>query len=292
MLAGAMLAGCAPPPELVLLPDPTRGLELGEDGPYGVLLERRTARVRGDEPMGVTIAIPTLDGETPHRAPPALIIQGGLVDATRYTWMARHLASRGLVAVMPEHPLALAFFSTGNGLEALDVVRKASQRGGDFLEGAVASARGLVLGHSLGGVVAGSLWREAHGELSHLAMLASIPNPADDMGAVQGGRVVSVTGAADARIPPAEVLDGARVFSVPTQVAVVAGMTHYQWVDDVTEAEIESDAPPIADTAAVRRLGMFLVDALAQHLIEGSSDVLDAPRAWPAGLVPAAGGAP
>lgn len=284
--------GCAPPPDLVLEPDPARGAALGEEGPFGVLVERRTARVRGDEPLSLVVAVPTMDGETPHRAPPALIIQGGLVEAARYEWIARHLASRGLVAILPSHGLDLAFFSTGNGLEALDVVRRASRRSGDFLEGAVASSRGLVLGHSLGGVVGTALWLDNPGELSHLVLLASIPNPSDDVGALSGGRVLSVAGGADGRITTDEVVEGAASFTASTRVAVVAGMTHYQWVDGVTETERDSDAPITVDTAATRRLGMFLVDAMVADLVEGHSDVLDLPSIWPAGLAPPPGDTP
>jgi pimeloyl-ACP methyl ester carboxylesterase len=307
LAAVALSAAACGGPELVLSPDPARGVA-GADGPFGVLTASRTVRVRGDEPLVTHLAVPTRDGEAPSRGPAAILIHGGFVDATRSAWLAAHLASRGLVVAVPENALGLAFFSPGNAPEMLDALRRDAATHDELLENAVDDGPALVAGHSLGGVVASSVWHTQPAQFSHLALFASIPNPDEDVGERTDGRVLSLAGGGDGRIGVDEVVAGAEQFRAPTTVAVVDTMTHFQWVDDVTESEIESDAEPAEDTDEVRARALVLIDALAAdlrgeptvELADGTrvspAELLESPSLWPAGLaLPARddeGGAP
>jgi pimeloyl-ACP methyl ester carboxylesterase len=293
-VAGPGALGCAPAPTLLVAADADRDDAPGRDGPFGALLVARTVRVRGDRPVDVDVVAPTVDDTTVADGPflPVLLVQGGSVPVERYHWLAQHIASRGFVVVAPHHALDLAFFSQGDGLDALAAVRRlgdpspsASSADPD-LGGRVAEGAALAIGHSLGGVVASNAFAGDPGGVTHLALLSAVPNPGVDVGRTDG-RVLSLAGARDGLITVDEVVEGAAAFRATTTVAVVDDLTHFQLTDAPTDENLrrEGTTSPLAPEE-VRPRALFLVDAMLfdlQHDARGV-EVLDHPERWPAGL--------
>lgn len=277
------------PGEVVLEPDPGASFELGRRGPYGVEKQTKRWRVRVDDSVDVDIFIP-LDARRGHLGqehPVALVLQGGAVEHTRYAWIAEHLASRGFIALLPDHSLDLAFFEQGNGA---DVVARLER---DPELGALVSPRPcVVIGHSLGGVVASNTWLESPDRFSHLVLLASIPAASYDFDARprhDDHVILSVTGARDGRISPPEVIVGIEQMSgAQTRLygAVIDGMNHMQWARDYTDAELENDLNPTITDEEARFKGLFLIDAALRPLTAPSTpSVLDEPMLWPLGAL-------
>jgi len=275
--------------EVVLEPAPEASLELGLRGPHGVERQTRRWRVRVEDRVDVDVFIP-LDARQRHldgAHPVALVIQGGAVEHTRYAWIAEHLASRGFIAVLPDHSLDLAFFEQGNGA---DVVARLER---DPELGALVSPRpGAVIGHSLGGVVASNTWLRSPERFSHLVLLASIPAASYDFEARprhDDHVILSMTGELDGRIAPDEVIAGIeQMSSAPAQLhgAVIDGMNHMQWASDYTDAELENDLAPTITDEEARFKGLFLLDAALHPLIApGTPSVLDEPMLWPVGAL-------
>lgn len=287
VLGAALGAGCAP--ERVKDASSERGL--GNLGPYAVDRFDRTFRVRVDESVFAEVYRPVDAFETPvDAAPLAVVVQGGLVPIERYRWLAIHLASRGMIAVMPQHPLDLAFFGQPNVIDVAHAVRAASNDEGDPLFGAVADAQGLITGHSLGAVVAAKGWTFAPGQFSHLAMIAGLPDPAD-IEAVQerqGGKVLSVVGAEDARIGPQEVAEGAAPFGDRATVAVVEGANHYQYTNDPTADELATDGEATVSIEVAQQRAMALIDLFIADLVPlpaGTDASIGLPATWPQGTL-------
>jgi alpha-beta hydrolase superfamily lysophospholipase len=175
----AWLAGCAGETSIVAMPDPSAPsarASLGERGPFGVLRVPRRVRARVDAAIDVTVLVPLeASGATTRRRPVAVLVHGGLVSPERYEWLAVHLAMRGFVVLVPAHALDLAFFEQENAIAALRVLRARPREPGDPLEGTMDDEPAAILGHSLGGVVAASLWDEHPEELDELVLFASFP---------------------------------------------------------------------------------------------------------------------
>jgi predicted dienelactone hydrolase len=288
-VAGALGAACAAPPELLLPHDDARTGVFGEDGAFGALLVEHTFRVRGDRALDADIVAPTVDdvdvADGPF--PPVLLVQGGAVSVERYHWLAQHITSRGFVVVAPHHALDLAFFSQGDGLDALRALARLSDDDDSVLAGRVARAPALAIGHSLGGVVASNAFAEDSGGVTHLVLLSAVPNPGVDVGRTDG-RVLSIAGGNDGLIPVDEVVEGAAEFAAATTVAVVEGMTHFQLTDEPTDENLRREGTSAdVDTDVARRRALTLVDAMLADL-EGdalASAVLDDPARWPEGVV-------
>jgi predicted dienelactone hydrolase len=290
LTAGALGVGCAAPPPTLLLPhDDARTGVFGEDGAFGALLVEHTFRVRGDRGLDADIVAPTVDDVDVADGPfaPVLLVQGGAVSVERYHWLAQHIASRGFVVVAPHHALDLAFFSQGDGLDALRALSRLSDDDDSALAGRVARAPALAIGHSLGGVVASNAFAEDTGGVTHLVLLAAVPNPGVDVGRTDG-RVLSVAGGNDGLIPVDEVVEGAAEFAATTTVAVVEGMTHFQLTDEPTDENLRREGTRAdVDTDVARRRALTLVDAMLADL-EGdvlAAAVLDDPARWPEGVV-------
>lgn len=280
---------CAPEPTLLLSADGDRAGAPGDDGAFGALLLQRSMRVRGDRVVDADVVAPTDDDDGVAAGPffPVLLVQGGSVSVERYHWLAAHIASRGFVVVAPHHAFDLAFFSQGDGLDALAALRRAGEGDDVFLRGRIADAPALSIGHSLGGVVASNAFAGDEGGVTHLVLLSAVPNPGVDVSR-RSGRVLSVAGGNDGLITPEEVEDGARAFRATTTVAVVEGLTHFQLTDDPTDENLEREgttSPLSRDEARARAL--FLVDAMLLDLQRDPSGarLLDDPAAWPEGVV-------
>lgn len=288
----AVASGCAAPPALLVAADADRAGQPGDEGPHGALQLSRTLRVRGDRPLDVDIVAPTDDDRTVAAGPfpPVLLVQGGAVSVERYHWLAAHLASRGFVVVAPHHVADLAFFSQGDGLDALAALRRVAGASSSDAELAdrVAAVPALAIGHSLGGVVATNAFADAadDADVTHLVLLAAVPNPGVDVGRADG-RVLSVAGALDGLITVDEVVAGAAEFRAPTTVAVVDDLTHFQLTDTPTDDNLAREgtrSPLTADE--VRPRALFLVDAMLLDL-QGDAfgaRLLGDAALWPAGL--------
>ena len=288
-VGASVTAACVPEPTLLLEHDDARAGAPGDDGAFGALLLPRSLRVRGDRAVDADVVAPTADGDGVAAGPflPVLLVQGGAVTVERYHWLAAHIASRGFVVVAPHHALDLAFFSQGDGLDALAALRRAGDGDDADLGGRIADAPALAIGHSLGGVVASNAFAGDEGGVTHLVLLAAVPNPGVDVSRTSG-RVLSVAGGNDGSISAAEVEDGARAFRATTTVAVVQGLTHYQLTDDPTADNLEREgttSPLTLDDA--RRRALFLVDAMLLDLQRDPAGamLLDDPAAWPEGVV-------
>jgi len=290
LVAGALASlACAPEPTLLLEHDAARGGAAGDDGAFGALLLQRSLRVRGDRVVDSDIIAATDDDVSVASGPlsPVLLVQGGAVTVERYHWLAAHIASRGFVVVAPHHAFDLAFFSQGDGLDALAALRRASDGSDVELRGRVADAPALAIGHSLGGVVASNAFAGDEGGVTHLVLLSAVPNPGVDVSRTSG-RVLAVAGGNDGLISAAEVEDGAHTFRAKTTVAVVDGLTHFQLTDDPTDENLdrEGTTSPLPVEEA-RRRALFLVDAMLLDLQRDptGAQLLDNPATWPEGVV-------
>jgi hypothetical protein len=289
LLGSATPLACAPALTPLTDADASRAGAFGDDGAFGAALLERAVRARGDAVVDVDIVVPTdADGaRAPGPFAPVLLVQGGLVDVARYHWLAAHMATRGYIVVAPHHVGDLAFFSQGDGVDALAALRRQSDRSDDVLAGAVDDVPALAIGHSLGGVVAHNAFENENGTVSHLVLLASLPNP-NLTELRQDGRVLSLAGANDGSIGVDEVKEGAASFAAPTTVAVVAGLTHYALTDDPTPDDLAKDGESDVDVKEARRRALTLVDAMLADLVDDGTgtDVLNDPTAWDSAVTP------
>jgi pimeloyl-ACP methyl ester carboxylesterase len=219
----------------------------GSNGPYQVVQVSWEAVVRIDETIRIDATYPIPRDETP--LPVILFIQGGAVEVSRYQWLYDHLASRGYTVVVPHHALNLAVFETDNARFALDSATKL----GLVPDG----VKVAIMGHSLGGVIAASLFEDPR--YAALAFLASYPAEGDVR---QRSRpVLSIGGTSDERSTPASVKLGLLKYGAPRALTFVDGLNHYAWVDDATPSELLTDGPLIGSLAAVRADTLLRLDA-------------------------------
>lgn len=272
---------------------PARALP-GERGAFGVERHTRELRVRIDQRLQSDLFVP-LDARGERVAGPvAVIVQGGLVPARRYQWIATHLASRGFVVILPEHALELAFFEQGNGVAALEALRQDAELGPLLRR----SPRGAVLGHSLGGVVASRAFYEHPEHFARLVLMASTPAPAADFASRRTPHdardvVISIASAEDGRIAPDAITRGAETLAaagLPTYGLLIEGMIHMQWTSDYTAEEEENDGQKtISDEEAFARARYTLDVALDPILSPEATDSLSTSDSWPEGITPLPG---
>lgn len=280
------LMGCA---EAEVIPLVVSEREGDEAEVYGVGLLERTFRVRVDETVSAQIYLPLAPGEETLASggfPVVLSVHGGLVASEQYEWMNVHLASRGVAVIAPRHAFDLAIFEQGNALDVLRAARRAATREKDVLYGRLDEGAVMAIGHSLGGVVAARAWVDAPDEVTHLVLLASIPNPSDpiEARADSDAFVLSITGERDGRISVAEVAEGAERFAAPTTMAVIEGMNHFQWVDGATAAQWESDDPATIDVGEARQRVVRLLDEAVHSFVSGDREYWNDLDRWPAGV--------
>lgn len=270
--------------------DATRVDAYGKNGRFGTIVGDRIFRVRGTDAVTATLTLPVDADGTILSGPPVILAQGGAVEVSRYQWLADHMASRGFVVMAPHYFANLGLFSSGDSLDVLNAVRTASLRSDDPLFDTVdATAPALIIGHSLGGVVASKAWLTAPFDVTHAVLLASIPDDADNFeeqpNITSNRHMLSVTGSLDGLITPDEVLAGAKKFEAPTVAASVDGMTHFQFTDDPTEADLAKEEAPQVDNDTGRQRALFLVDAMLDDVRgQESNSILQNPLEWPAGL--------
>ncbi len=253
---GSSLFGCG-------FPSPKFGATTSE----GVATADFLIRARHTDTVTVHVWFPAdangepVVGPSPRRA--VVFIQGGAVAPLRYAWLADALAQRGYVVAVPEHVLNLAYFEIDSGLAVRDLLARPPK--GSLLEGLVDPARIAVAGHSLGGVVASKLALSR--QFGALVLGAAYPERSDE-DALKALALpsLSVTGRADCQATLEEVSTGALLLPRPRILAVVDGMTHFQFTDSDKQDSDAKCAPTVdlttAHTTIVELMSRFLVSAL------------------------------
>jgi predicted dienelactone hydrolase len=265
------LAACSSaPPVLVVTPSVARDGRDGSDGPFGAARLSMLTQVRVSERVELEVTFPAdVDGTLRRdRAPypTILFIAGGAVTPVRYRWITEHLATRGFVVIAPSYPLDLAIASPENTHQSLLAVRSVAARAGHPLERAVApDGRVVVMGHSLGGVIATWQWL-AH-RYDGVALLASLPADGQGLRERAGSRVLSITGSEDGSALLPDVARGFQLFAPPRLLAVVDGMNHYDWTDGATAANLMRDRPSTRPQRETRRDALRVIDTFVDAVL-------------------------
>jgi len=244
------------------------------------LLERRLeVKARGLELVAVDVVAPAAaDGSAAVAEVGVVLLPGGLVEPSRYLWLARVLARSGMAVALPTFPLNLGFFAIDDARVARRVLVEGS--GPDGVAPLVrAGAPIAVGGHSLGGVVAASA--AVDGGYDALVLLASYAAGYDPVESLPVP-VLSVAGELDCSARLTRVRTEYERF--PPQrstLAVVSGLTHYGFTDALTEDEKSGCLPSIPLEDGHARLadvvGAFLSarlrgDAAARQRLEDGID--------------------
>ncbi len=259
-----LMLGCAAPSatSLDLPPDADRTGTDGTFGPYGAAHARFQASARLDDLVEYEVSWPSDAGGSVHAAGPFPVVMwvpGGFVSVSQYRWMATHLASRGYVVVAADHDLRLAILQSENTLIAYDNARERAAETGGVLSGAMGT-RVAVAGHSLGGAVAANLW-VADPAIDGLILVASWPAEAADIEGQRGRASLSLIGSEDQSGEATErAYEAYERFDEPRWFGVVDGMNHYDWVDDATRRELESDGTPTRPQKQTRPNAMAVID--------------------------------
>ena len=283
-----LAAACTAPfeGELVLAPDADRTGEQGADGPFGVALGQVQTQARLTEVLTYDVLYPAdvdsglLLPEDGGPWPSAVFVQGGFVEPARYHWLARHMASRGTVVLLPQHSLDLALFQADNARLALEDLEELAADEAHPLAGAIATdGPSVVMGHSLGGVTAAIDWA-VDDTFSGLAVLASYPAEGTKVEEREGGGpVIFLAGLQEGPDDLAAFRDGFNRFSEPRWMGVIAGMNHYSWTDDKTEADLAKEEPAERTDAETRADAQWALDLWADLALlgdEAAGDELDA----------------
>lgn len=266
-LTVALGLACSPFPEgageVLLAPDVDREGADGADGPRGAARVSFTAQARVTERLPVQVVFPALrSGEldaTGAPYPVVVFLQGAGVARERYHWLARHLATRGYVVLIPVHLFDQAILDPDNAVLALRALRLAVERAGTLRGATASSAPAAVVGHSTGGLIAARQW-VAHGDFAALAMLGASPPARDEVASRRDGAVLSIAGTSDVPAPPNGVLEGLRRFTAPRLFALVDGLNHYAWTDNPEDDERASDGPRPSDLGLVRGRALLALD--------------------------------
>lgn len=259
---GLALSGCA-------LPAPSSG-RLLRSGPSPVSEALFQVRARHTDLVDVRVLFPSDSEGRPARPtggdplPALVLVHGGLVPPEDYLWLAESLAALGYVVALPSHPLDLPLSAIDNGHFARELLTSPPE--GSLLEGLVHPARIAVAGHSLGGVVSARLALD--GGFAALALLASYPDPADT------GRLpslaipsLSLAGELDCLSELPRVREDASRLPAPSVLAVLQGVTHFQFTASDRRDVEDGCAPTVPLGTAHERitevLSRFLRAALA-----------------------------
>jgi alpha-beta hydrolase superfamily lysophospholipase len=200
-------------------------------------------RANGTDLIPVTVIFPSdADGRPLRRGLPAVLyVSGGAVSPARYEWQAVELARRGVVTVLPRHPLDLGFFAIDHGLWTRDAVLPGEA--GSYLDGLVDPARFAAAGHSLGGVVAMKL--ALSGKFQAAVVQASFADPADDAKTkALTLPTMFLAAKGDCQATEAQVREGWAKLSSPTALVVLEGMTHFQFTNSQAE-DLARSCPPV-----------------------------------------------
>lgn len=267
VFAAALSAACArypsSPGEIITAPDPMRAGVTGFDGPRGAALINFAAQARVTESLAVEVVFPAHDDGTlaAESAPyPAVVfLQGAAINRRRYHWLAAHMATRGYVVILPDHPFNLPMLDTDHAILALRAVRDAAIEPGTLHDAINPAAPAVVMGHSLGGIIAARQWVQ-HNEFRGVVLLAAFPADADDVASRAGAPSLLVAGTADVPTPLTRVQQSLLTFRPPRLYAQVESLNHYAWTDDPASDELTSDGPRPRDLAGTRRQALTVID--------------------------------
>ncbi len=261
-----LLGGCFAPTELDVLvaPDSSRDGEGGRDGPLGAGFFSASTLARVDDLVRYEVLVPLLEdgsvaGSADASLPLVVMIHGGFVEVRRYRWLASHLATRGYVTVMADHDANLSFLSSANSTVAVDDLLAESTGVGHPLQDRLdPTAPASVLGHSLGGVAAATLWAGDPERWDVLGILASYPAPGTDVEQFVGRPSMHLVGSEDE--PEAKREQGFERFGEPRILGIVDGMNHYAWTDEATARELAGDGPALRSATETRPDALQIID--------------------------------
>ncbi len=202
----------------------------------GVARAEFEVRARGTDIVKTTVIFESdADGAPAVGQHPGIVfVQGGFVSTTRYEWQARTLARVGYTVVLPEHPLELAFFAMDTGEAAKQLLT--SPPAGSLLDGHVDASKLVVMGHSLGSVVATKL--ALAGGFNAAILEAGYPDTADvSKLPTLGIPTLSLAGSSDCSAKLDKVKEGWATLPSPSALVVLDGVTHYQFTDSQKEDE-------------------------------------------------------
>ena len=272
LLLPLILAGCSPSPELITEPDSTRAGLDGDDGPFGAWWYEDRTLTRVDDLVRYRVIYPVDEaGEVPGgELPLVVMIHGGFVEVERYRWLGAHLATRGYVTLLADHDANLSLLTAGNSEAAWDDLASA---GGPLSGHIGVGSPAAVLGHSLGGVAAASLWATSPERWGVLGILASFPAGDTDVEQFTGRPTLHLVGSEDE--PEAKREQGFERFAEPRIFGVVEGMNHYDWTDDVSDSDRDKDAPHLRPTEESRRDAQHLLDTALDAWLRGDGDAAE-----------------
>jgi len=226
-------------------------------------------RTNGTDLLPITVLFPAGDDGAPTGGlhPGVVFVQGGFVSTARYEWQAIELAKAGYVVAIPENQLQLAFFSVDYGQAARTLLVQGPK--GSLLEGLVDGTHVAVMGHSLGSVVAMKL--ALAGNFDAVVLEAGFPDGADASKLPSFTRpVLSLAGELDCSAKLASVRDGWAGLSSPTALAVLAGVTHYQFTNADTEDRQRKCVPTADLDDAHARMMQAVLGFYASALRDGT----------------------
>ena len=216
----------------------------------GVGIAGYELRAEGTDVIHVTTFFPVpLEGKHPA----IVFIPGGFVASDRYAWQAQAWAKAGFIVAVPDQLFELGFFSVDYGEQARKLL--VAPPAGSVLADHVQAVIGIG-GHSLGGVVAAKL--ASRGQFPALLLEASYPDTADQQ-ALQAVHplTLSIGGTLDCSAPQDKVRAGFDTLAAPAALAMVEGMTHYQFTDSQKEDESRQCTPGISLDEAHQRVTLL-----------------------------------
>ncbi|MDZ4178192.1 MAG: alpha/beta hydrolase [Coriobacteriia bacterium] len=143
-----------------------------------------------------------------------ILYPGGRVDARSYAPLARELALRGYLVIVPRMTLNLAVFSPNRAAEAID---------------SNPQIRGWAVGgHSLGGAMAASFAHNNPELVDALVLIAAYPAGSADL-SDSGLTVVSIYGTEDGVLSEARFSDGIGLLPDDTRYVAIEGGNHAQF---------------------------------------------------------------
>lgn len=207
-----------------------------------------------------------------------VLLQGGAVPEEDYYYLGDQLASWGFVVAIPPHPRDFAIYAPQRSSAVLDTLAGLAQSDPQWLS-YFDLEHATVGGHSLGGVVADGVV-ETDLRFRQLVLLASYPGDTDGLSFT--GNLLSVAGAQDCNATLSETTAGYESYGYPRALAILDGVTHYQFT--ASEAEDLADCTPgVSLDIAHQRLGEALVSWLKVE-VEGDGQFLRYLEAPSAGI--------
>ncbi|MCO4769000.1 MAG: hypothetical protein KDA24_03155 [Deltaproteobacteria bacterium] len=276
----AFLGGCAypSPARLVLEHDPDRSGVGGEHGPFGVAREAALTTVHADDALRYEVFWPAEDdlsvdeGPFPH----VVLLPPSFATPSQLHWLAVWMASVGHVVVVPRADFDLVSGQYANADLALDAVRGRAVDPDDLLADALApDAPGAIVGHGTGGTVALNRWLSRPGLYCTTAAIAALPERRVVYEAGTDRRSVFLVGAEDGIVTASAVSSAWAGMPEPSTLAVVDGMTYYDWLDQTTESQRSLEGTPTRAQSETRGDALDVVRAWLDATVGDRPDALD-----------------